>query len=289
MKICPKCKNENNDHAKFCVGCGGELSSSTSSSDKNNIFRKPLVWIILLLAIGGVVLSQLGIIGDDITTYLIASKKEVVFLKPGGTERIDIDTDGRKWKIAHTPDWCSVDKRDNNFTIKCTKNNSSETRTGWITIISGQYNIQIDIGQYGIATHLNISEYSIKADSGGGTFEIEVETDGDDWGVNYPSNICEVETYRDNFEIIFKDNTNFGRNGTITVSSDNQKKYISFYQKGKCRSCNGNGSTMCYWCGGTGRTMSGVGWYGDIQYSNCSSCGGQRKNECTSCDGYGWE
>ncbi len=154
--------------------------------------------------------------------------------------------------------------------------------------MSGDYNVQIAISQYGYATYLNLSNTQISVDRWGDNFEIEVETDGDDWSVEYPK-FCNVETGSDDFEISFTKNTNYSRSGYLTVLIDNQRRTISYYQKGKCRYCKGKGEIACAWCSGLGKTMGNVDWYGNIQYVSCGSCGGDGAIECASCNGSGWE
>lgn len=288
MRKCSSCQFENKDEAKFCVKCGTSFENGEiiPNANKSSIFRQPWFWIVLVIAVTLFGLYQSGVIGPDKTTYLVASNSKVVFLKPGGTADITIDTDGKRWKITHSPDWCAVEKSEAGVMITCGKNYTSESREGWITVVSGDYNLQISLAQYGQATYLKLSETNLKSDEDGGTIKVEVDTDGDDWTVEYPK-FLDIETGANDFTITCPSNSGISRTGYIKVSLETLSQSIYLYQEGKCAICQGSGSQRCYMCNATGKVMSSVDWYGNWTYTQCGYCGGDGQIQCNTCNGTG--
>jgi hypothetical protein len=286
MKRCLVCGFDNKDEANFCVKCGKNLIQQKSALYKKTVFKRWWIWPAVLIIVLLIVLQRLGYIGEDKTTYLVVSEKQITFLKLGGMAGVSIDTDGRRWKVMHCPDWCDIDTEAMHLNIACDKNLSSKDRTDWITIVSGKCNVRVEVEQYGHATYLKLSNTVLSARHDGAKFTINVDTDGEDLNVQYPD-YCNVSTYEGCLSVSFDSNPDFSRSGYITVSVDQQKQLVFFEQEGKCRQCNGTGEISCTACFGQGSTLIGIDFYGNPQRLNCIFCNGQGRIECSACSGTG--
>ena len=286
MKKCLDCGFENKDGAKFCAKCGKDFLEQEPDKHRNTFSKKWWIWPLMIVIVLLIVFQRLGYIGEDKTTYLVVSEKQVAFLKSGGTTRLDIDTDGRRWKVTHYPDWCDIDKEDMHLNITCRRNLSSEDREDWITFVSGKCNLQVAVGQYGHATYLKLSETRLVAKRSTSKFTINMDTDGDDFNVQCPD-YCNVSAHEGYLFVKFDSNSDFSRSGYITISVDQQKQIIFFEQEGKCRQCNGTGEVTCFACFGQGSIFLGIDLYGHPQRLDCVSCNGQGKSECSFCGGTG--
>lgn len=319
MKICRNCNKEYTDELNFCTECGGPLEEKhivTDTADNGNVNGgsvpppvPPLqsgpavqpsgsgmpvkgkggkVWktlaivVVAVAVVAGLVYNHL----KNSTSYIRTNPAELLFTKQGGEYVVSIDYDGYMWDVTYEPSWCTVDKNDKSFTIHCDRNYSGSDREDYITIKSGKLVTQVYIGQYGHATYLTLSDNYVKVDSSGGSIDIEMETDGDDFEFFGPDYCSVTDQTPTGFTLSFDENYDTGRSGRITVQDGDTSASLSFYQAGICSACAGRGQIKCGWCSGTGQ-VSNYNFYTGYYTSDCSVCGGTGRVDCSLCGGTG--
>lgn len=323
MKICHKCNKEYSDDVNFCTECGNALEekpiteepaidipqqgkivpppvppmtepagnpSSTQYANATTVSRKKggkiwktiLIVIVAIAIVGGLVYNHL----KNSTTYIRTNPEQILFTKQGGDYNISIDYDGYLWEVTYEPSWCTVTKNKKSFTIYCDRNYTGSDREDYVTIKSGKLVTQVYVGQYGHATYLRLSDNYVKVDSSGGSIEIEMDTDGDDFEFLGPDYCSVSDQTSKSFILSFDANYDTGRSGRITVQDGNTSASLSFYQAGVCSACAGKGQVSCGWCGGTGQ-VSNYNFYTGYYASDCSVCNGTGRVDCSLCDGTG--
>ena len=249
---------------------------------KGKVWKTLVIVVVAVAIVAGLVYSHF----KNSTTYIRTNPSEILFTKVGGEYSVSIDYDGYMWDVTYEPSWCTVYKHDKSFTIYCDVNRSGSDREDFVTIKSGKLITQVYVGQYGHATYLELSDNYVKVDSDGGSVDIEMNTDGDDFEFLGPD-YCSVSNQTSSgFTLSFDANYDSGRSGQITVQDGNTSASLSFYQSGICSACAGRGQVSCGWCGGTGQ-MTNYNIYGGYYMSDCSVCGGTGRVDCSLCGGTG--
>ena len=112
-------------------------------------------------------------------SYLNVSKTELEFSTVGGTETIQLDTDGIVAISTEPYSWGHVRINGNEIIVKVDENTNNQSRTDYFIIKSGTKEKRINISQAGkIATYLSVSDNSVSFGASGGSRVIEVLTDG---------------------------------------------------------------------------------------------------------------
>lgn len=297
MIKCNKCGSMNEDDASSCTNCGyhfvrNEQYLKITPQDmyinhnkkikSSPIYTKWEFWVLLLVITIGVVYF---INRSNPATYIQASPKQEPFLRTGGFYDMDIDTDG-DWEISYCSDWITAKPIEKGLRIICSSNNSGENRKGWITLSSGKTHVRIDVYQNGFASYIKIDKSHLNVGKAGGTYTLTVQTDGEDFNVQYP-NYCTVNTSTASFRITIPENNGWARTDNVTVYSDKQAINLTFSQKGLCPICDGTGEMICGKCGGSGNIITGYDYFGNTTIENCTDCNGSGKLECTTCEGTG--
>ncbi len=280
MKYCNNCNTEFRDDVSFCTNCGSELKSVKPKKKGAKIFKRILLAVVAVIAIGFGLYTHLL----NSTTYLVLNSQGEIFAKAGGSKSISIDYDGYAWEITYEPTWVDVVSGvGNSFTIYCEQNTTGEDRNDHITIKSGKIIQALPIGQYGKAQYLRLSETAVSSDKDGGSIYIDIETDGCDVSMEYPK-FCEIENFTtEGFTLKVKPNSGNTRSGSVQVKEDNLTKSLYVKQEGTCPDCNGSGYRTCSMCNGSGS------YYGWGMYStSCYSCGGTGFFNCHACGGDGY-
>lgn len=299
MKECPICHTRYDDNMNFCLKDGHGLivinnpgndqqqSSPPPSCDtlkpspqpqqKKKSCLKPI--LITTAVVIGCLIGLYRYI-TNAATYLRAEPGQIVAAKCGGVANVSIDFDGYIWNINHKPDWVIINEHDHDFDLTFEANTSGIVRNGTITIQSGSHIAYVEVAQNGVATYIRPSVSSVKIGKNGGSETISVESDGTNWTVQYPQYLT-VETNSNGFTINAPANDGDYRQGYITLSEDHVRLSLLFEQGGRCPSCHGQGSSMCYMCNGMGG--SGYGMY----YLSCGMCGGKGSISCSVCGGSG--
>ena len=261
-----------------------QYANATTVSRKKGgkIWKTILIVIVAIAIVGGLVYNHL----KNSTTYIRTNPEQILFTKQGGDYNISIDYDGYLWEVTYEPSWCTVTKNKKSFTIYCDRNYTGSDREDYVTIKSGKLVTQVYVGQYGHATYLRLSDNYVKVDSSGGSIEIEMDTDGDDFEFLGPDYCSVSDQTSKSFILSFDANYDTGRSGRITVQDGNTSASLSFYQAGVCSACAGRGQVSCGWCGGTGQ-VSNYNFYTGYYASDCSVCNGTGRVDCSLCDGTG--
>lgn len=296
MKTCPNCHSSCDDGQSFCTNCGSKLSDTQPEKEETpktaarpeaageirpkrsigKTIKRVAIFVVVAIIAFCLWVSHMM----NSTTYMQFNSEGEVFAKKGGQAEVNIDYDGMIWEVAYKPYWVDIIEYDASFVIECNRNDTGEDREDHITIKSGKIVASLPIGQYGTAQYIQVSESSISCDRSGGTFRIDVESDGFDLAVNHP-NYTTVEWDEDGFNVTVDYNDGYTRTGMLNVTADDCTASISLSQEGTCRDCDGNGSRTCASCGGSG--YFGYGMYS----STCFSCGGSGSIKCYSCGGEG--
>lgn len=302
MKRCANGHITHNDNLSFCTECGKLLEPCTPAGGDApqkprqqqpqapqppqkprrgawSVIKRVLIVLVALIVVLVVWISS----KINSTTYLTFNTEGVVFPKGGSSAVVNIDYDGIIWELTYTPSWLTVieDDDDDSMLLIADGNESGSTRSDHITVKSGKIVCQLPVEQLGRATHLSVSPRKIDTDRSGGTYFVEIESDGVSSDINYPK-FCDIET-EDNSGFYVKLGYNEGnvRSGTITVSEDGLSSAIYVHQTGDCPDCGGHGSRSCPSCGGMGQI--GFGMFS----SQCFFCGGTGTVRCASCGGRG--
>ena len=320
MKVCHNCNREYSDEVNFCTECGGPLevkqeaepvnaagqpsgsvpppvppvSAGAASNVQNGglaaqprkkggkVWKTILIVVAAAAVIGGLVYNYL----KNSTSYMRVNPAELLFTKGGGEYTVSLDYDGYIWDVTYEPSWCSVIKHDKSFTIHCDVNYTGADREDYVTIKSGKLIAQVYVGQYGHATYLTLSDTYVKVGSSGGSVDIGMDTDGDNFEFLGPDYCSVSNETPSGFTLSFDENYDSGRSGRITVQDGNTSAVLSFYQAGVCSACAGRGQVSCGWCSGTG-SVTNYNFYGGYYMSDCSVCGGTGRVDCSLCGGTG--
>ena len=120
------------------------------------------------------------------STYLNVSSSNISFSNSGGTQTINVESNS-DWYIDVKPaSWGRVSKSGNNLYVSVDGNNSTQSRSDYIVIRSGNKTCNINISQSGKSAYLNVSSSNISFSSSGGTRTIYVESNCD-WKIAVPT------------------------------------------------------------------------------------------------------
>ena len=87
-------------------------------------------------------ISQSGMV-----TNLSVSTTNLSFSASGGAQEIKVTTNAGKFDISGLPDWCSVTKYANSFTLYCFQNTRYSARNYWFWVSAGGKDVRININQ----------------------------------------------------------------------------------------------------------------------------------------------
>jgi tetratricopeptide (TPR) repeat protein len=123
------------------------------------------------------------------TTTLSLSKTDISFESSGGSISISVDSNFNSYTINLLPTWCTVQKYDKYFVIKCSSYNASTLRRDYFNVIAGDKTIRVNVVQQGTSSvkenYLNVSKTNLAFSSKGGYDEVKVTTNGVDFTVKY--------------------------------------------------------------------------------------------------------
>jgi hypothetical protein len=287
MKKCPQCNNLNEDDATFCVYCGNELINNEPIV--RPVYKRWGFWLIFILFIGGFFLYE--VFKPRPATYVKFSVDDgLPFTRLGSDTIVDYDSNG-DFDITYYPDWIDVNSDGNNkLKIHCKENNTGADRKGWITIVFGQNKEEINVFQNGSASYLTIDNNTFNIIKSGGSFTVNVKTDGANYVVSDIPDYCAVNKSNESFTVNLGENSSYERSATLTVSSGSQSSELAITQKGICSHCDGTGKVMCGTCYGQKQIFAGYNMVtGSSIYVDCTTCGGTGKVDCNVCNGSGDE
>lgn len=216
-------------------------------------------------------------------TYLKVSPNNIGAAKMGKTTSVIIDTDGRKWKVTHHPEWLEVSQNGNVLFVEVQPNHTGLSREGTITIMSSKQVAHVNVKQNGLATSFAPTDTRIHFNKNGSSKSLYMSSDGGQWKATTEDDWLSVYSNKNDYNVTIycKKNTGEYRKGKVTVQEDNIHLNIEVTQGGTCDMCHGSGQATCGFCGGMGRIYYGM-------YSSpCPSCGGYGSYRCATCGGSG--
>ena len=240
--------------------------------------------LILIACVLGVVLTLFMFLVyyvANATTYMRLEPNQLIAPKNGGETIVNVDYDGYIWNINYVPNWVNIEEGDDFFYLYVTPNNTGREREGVITVQSGDVIAQAIIKQKGKASYIKVSKSSIHFPEDGGREYITIETDGCGYKIEYPEFLSVERDGDDAFFVKAYSNDGMYKTGSIILTEDNVKKYISVSQGGKCNNCYGSGRVSCPQCWGQGN------WWVYLTHYSCWFCGGSGTINCGTCSGTG--
>ncbi|MCM1176201.1 MAG: hypothetical protein NC335_00440 [Bacteroides sp.] len=211
------------------------------------------------------------------------SRTELEFSTVGGTETIQLDTDGIVAISIEPYSWGHVRINGNEIIVKVDENANSQSCTDYFVVKSGNMEKRINISQDGsLATYLRLSESSIEASRSGTGYKefyvVDAYTDSDNVTATTNASWIDVDVVGDRIKIETSKNTGSRRTATITVKADRQSKTIRISQKGisNCQNC-----YNLQFCCSTGQVWGIIGYYyiewtpfPQYGWVQCPVCGG---------------
>lgn len=159
MKICPKCKQVNEDNARVCYKCGKRFTPPISQ-------KKLMLFLLSIVAIAIIGGAGYGVWYFSQPKYYIYPEVNKISMDGDGeTKEIKINTNApySEWEARTYSGWISITKKESSIIVECNDNNEDEigNRIGWVDLrcLSGR----------------NISEKSIKIEQGENTKTIRGE------------------------------------------------------------------------------------------------------------------
>lgn len=144
------------------------------------------------------VLIQISQAGKP-ATYIKTDTESIAFKNIDDPKIIQINTDGSYWKVEDIPDWCSIEKQTNCFTITCAEN-KDENRSARIKIISDSIEKYIQITQTAGASYLYVDINSLSFPASGESKFVTINTDAEGWKVTAPW-WCQINRKKDGFTV----------------------------------------------------------------------------------------
>lgn len=176
-------------------------------------------------------------------SFLNASKQMVSFPSQGGSESIQINTDGDAWRIVDGPNWVSQRVSGNSIVLKASQNNGKQ-REGTVYIQSDQdLQLEIKIVQYGNLLYTYTDSYYCD-----GIYDYNEPDDRNGHGFHTP-NMSSLNMNQHHFRVVFsfkamsydgmwaimldrsyrRLGVYLNRDGTIWISTNNQENYYPTY------------------------------------------------------------
>lgn len=199
--------------------------------------RKKIIWSIVAMVC---VLVALFFIGYKPITYFSASSYSVTIPKNGDAVCIKVSTDAPRIETSENIFWAEISEQGDSITITADRNyddsrNDSIEIDAYPTFFGERIDflkqtITINVTQEdGHASYLNVSSEYVSFAPDGGSRDISVSTDGNEWHVERPSDNywLHIYTHSGYFTIsASKNTTTSSRSAYIRVYSDNQEKTI---------------------------------------------------------------
>lgn len=122
MKICPKCKQVNEDKAQVCYNCGQKFVEPSSMKRLAIL----LMSILIIAAIGAVGYGLWYFMQPEY--YLYPEIDGITMDGDGETKEINVTTNApyNEWEAHTYNNWISVSKKSNSIIITCDANNSKK-------------------------------------------------------------------------------------------------------------------------------------------------------------------
>lgn len=173
-----------------------------------------------------------------LATYLTTSTTSISVPSSGGTYTIDVNTDGDWYVSVPTDSWSTSTTYLDHVSLNVTANNSADARSDYFDLSTGNKTVRIYIYQKGKqATYLSTSTTSISVPSGGGSYTINVYTDGV-WNIGTRSASWAALSSGSNYVSlkVTTNNSSSSRSSYFTISTGNKTVRVNITQKGESAS-----------------------------------------------------
>ena len=205
---------------------GGEPNPHHDEKRPNRYLWPILGGIALIIVVLVVVVLNSG------ASYVNVSQNFVNMPQKGASASVSVETDGGGWNAACYATWITMHSDNDSVYFECEPNKTGQDRIDSICVTSGKITTAITIYQPCKATYINLSQTEASVGADGGEVTVDVDCDNDDWTISYPT-YCTLEQRAVNqFTVIFPQNDDTGRGGSIVVSCDDQQKEVTFFQEG---------------------------------------------------------
>lgn len=184
-------------------------------------------------------------------SYLKADKSSVTFCKLGGSETINLQSDGEGFDIESAPEWVKASIEGTQLILEVDKYEAQSGRHSSVTVSINGQKLEIPVHQNGIATKLNPETTIVQFTKNGGSKKVKVDTDGD-LGIVAPEFV--TATFENGFlNITVNANGGAEKSGKICLYADSFSSEISVKVEGSvCPTCKGKGTITCPKCNGSG-------------------------------------
>ncbi len=182
--------------------------------------------------------SQLEIINTFLskpkTTTLSLSKTDISFDSSGGSSNISVNTNFSSYTINLLPTWCTVQKYDKYFVIKCSSYNASTLRRDYFNVIAGDKTIRVNVVQQGTSqkteTNLSLSKTNLYFLKNGGDENIIVTTNNNNFSIELIPSWCTFQKFSNSIIVTcLQNNTNQSRSDWFKITAGNKevKVYVN--------------------------------------------------------------
>lgn len=233
--------------------------------------------VLVVVAVFLVLAYTRGYIANS-ATYLNAEADSVVIGKKGGTIKIAIDTDARRWTVKRKPEWLKA-KRDGDTLIVDFGHTIGKTNIiDTITLEAANQTLSLPVKQYARATMLRFAQDTLYFKQSGGSQMVGFETDGEKLKI-MPDQFADVTLADGTITLKVAANESYAeRISYITLHSDQLVRRLYYRQPGTgvrqqvVRKVN---IEPCSECGGLGKLLTEVDiMTGDRIYKTCPVCHG---------------
>lgn len=170
--------------------------------------------------------------GEEVKeTTLTATPINLQFEEKGGTQEITIETNRSEWFLAGMPSWIVAEKlNEKKINVTAKPNEEKTARTGSFKITANDKSIEISVKQ-APQTFLTVKSPKVEFGSSGGSAEITIETNAEEWNLKQAPDWIEAKKETDKIIIQAAKNTRTeSREGLIEVEANKRITTIAVWQ-----------------------------------------------------------
>ncbi len=173
---------------------------------------------------------------SDVTSNsLEVSQQKLEFAKAPETKTVKVTTDAEKWNAIGSADWIITKVAEGKLDVEVLENTTTATRKGRILIVAGNNNQSIEVTQAGTEVSATVTPEELKLDSFGGTIEVDVVANAQNWEVSTPVKwlTLKANPQKGVLKVDYvKNEDRNSRTATITVKIGTYEKLINVTQEG---------------------------------------------------------
>lgn len=216
---------------------------------------------------------MMGFAACDNASYLSANMQEIESNQEASEGVLTLSSDGKKFEIAHSPEWITVNLADSVLSYNIVANDTHEVRSDSIVVTCGGMSLCIPVTQNVKATYLKVDQESVSFEKEGGSQTVAIDTDGGNITTEVTGDIT-ASVEGKTLSISAAANDGGSKSGEVTVKCDEFSAKVKVTVKGSmCARCKGTGKIKCPACGGSGSQFVSSG--GECGPIGCNRCGGR--------------